>query len=143
MPSFGTGRKSLAWKNFWKFFSNFLVKSVRKNENFWEKIWLFELDTSKKREKFTDHDGVVRFLKSQKIKSYIYIYREREREISSAMHVVNLAERYFWCQSARYFYFIMTAQSSKFQPNIKILSNLDEALWQNVFQFLAFTCSAS
>ena len=73
LPSFGTGRKSLAWKNFWNFFSNFLVKSVRKNENFWEKIWLFELDTSKKREKFTDHDGVVRFLKSQKIKK-LYIY---------------------------------------------------------------------
>ena len=40
----------------------------------------FELDTLKNREKFTDHDGVVRFLKSQKIKSYIYIYIERERE---------------------------------------------------------------
>ena len=32
----------------------------------------FELDTSKNREKFTDHDGVVRFLKSQKIKK-LYI----------------------------------------------------------------------
>ena len=28
----------------------------------------FELDTSKNREKFTDHYGVVRFLKSQKTK---------------------------------------------------------------------------
>ena len=32
----------------------------------------FELDTSKNRQKFTDHDGVVRFLKSQKIKK-LYI----------------------------------------------------------------------
>ena len=32
----------------------------------------FELDTSKNREKITDHDGVVRFLKSQKIKK-LYI----------------------------------------------------------------------
>ena len=28
----------------------------------------FELDISKNSEKFTDHDGVVRFMKSQKIK---------------------------------------------------------------------------
>ena len=41
----------------------------------------FELDTSKNREKFTDHDGVVHFLKSQKkIKKVIYIYIQRERE---------------------------------------------------------------
>ena len=34
----------------------------------------FELDTSKEREKFTDHDGGVRFLKSQKIKK-LYVYK--------------------------------------------------------------------
>ena len=34
----------------------------------------FELDTSKEREKFTDHDGGVRFLKSRKIKK-LYIYK--------------------------------------------------------------------
>ena len=34
----------------------------------------FELDTSKEREKFTDHDGGIRFLKSQKIKK-LYIYK--------------------------------------------------------------------
>ena len=34
----------------------------------------FELDTSKNWEKFTDHDGVVRFLKFQKIKK-LYIYK--------------------------------------------------------------------
>ena len=33
-----------------------------------------ELDTSKEREKFTDHDGGVRFLKSQKIKK-LYVYK--------------------------------------------------------------------
>ena len=32
----------------------------------------FELDTSKNQEKFTDHDGVVRFQKSQKVKK-LYI----------------------------------------------------------------------
>ena len=34
---------------------------------------IFELDTSKEQEKLTDHDGAVRFLKSQRSKSYIYI----------------------------------------------------------------------
>ena len=34
----------------------------------------FELDRSKNREKFTDHDGVVRFLKSQETKSDLYIH---------------------------------------------------------------------
>ena len=41
------------------------MKMLGKNMN-------LELDTSKNREKFTDHDGVVRFLKSQKIKN-LYI----------------------------------------------------------------------
>ena len=42
------------------------MKTLGKNMN-------FVLDTSKNREKFTDHDGVVCFLKSRKI-IYIYIY---------------------------------------------------------------------
>ena len=48
------------------------MRACGNNFRFWNLN--FELDTSKEREKFTDHDGGVRFLKSQKIKK-LYVYK--------------------------------------------------------------------